>query len=82
MFCSLQYSRSYQEIRVKVHVTRIQNYCSLDHGKKVPKDDLFLAERTAGKYEVVEYFMGIDQNDEEIWLCVQWDGLSEKRDFM
>lgn len=64
-----------------IHVTRIRKYCGLLNGNEVPREVLDLANRTAAKYEIVENIVDIAQNEEDIWIHVQWDELPEERDF-
>lgn len=64
-----------------VHVTRIKKYCGQLDGQIVPSEVLDLADRSAAKYEVVEKIVDIAENDEGIWLRLQWEGLPDERDY-
>lgn len=64
-----------------VHVAWMKKYCGQLDDTEVPDEVLDLAYRTAAKYKIVENIAEIQENDEGIWLRLQWEGLHTERDF-
>lgn len=66
--------------RDTVHVACIKKYCGNLDGTNIPEAVLDLVDRTTAKYGVVESIVDIVKNDQGLWLCLQWEGLPDKRD--
>lgn len=65
----------------RVHCARMIKYTEALDWAKVPEDVLQLVSRTESRYEVPVKLVSIAKRDEKLWLCLQWDGIFDERDW-
>lgn len=64
-----------------VHCARMQKYAYRLDGAPVSEDVLALADKTEVRFEVLLTIHEIGEEDGSIWLRLEWDGLSDERDW-
>lgn len=65
----------------RVHCARRIKYTEALDLAKVLEDVLQLAGRTESHYEVPVKLVSIAKRDDKLWVCLQWDVISDERDW-
>ncbi|MEM1369509.1 MAG: RNase H-like domain-containing protein [Cyanobacteria bacterium P01_H01_bin.15] len=65
----------------RVHCTRMIKYNDGFLGKEVPKEILELADMSESRYEIAEKITDVGEDNESLFLRVQWEGLPDERDW-